>query len=113
NRSAGRHLQQRSAVHNAPRTGAAAAVPRRRSQPTATVTARTDRQRVAHHDALRPNRSTRGAVIAWTWFALAAFSVTRTAWTMLLLNTLKTSNCGINRAAPIFTGRSRWRWRLA
>ena len=56
-----------------------------------------------------PNRTTRGATIAWIWLALVAFCVPRIAWTMSGLATLNTSIDGMNRRFMSRTGRSRWK----
>src|SRR5262245_50190280 len=51
---------------------------------------------VSYQVTRTPNRSTRGATIAWIWLAFAAFCVPRIACTVFPLVRLNTSSDGTN-----------------
>src|SRR5687767_10534333 len=56
-----------------------------------------------------PNRTTRGATIAWIWLAFAAFCVPRIACTVFELVRLNTSSDGTNFRVDRLIGRSTWK----
>ena len=59
-----------------------------------------------------PNRTTRGATIAWIWLAFAAFCVPRIACTVFEFATLKMSSDGTNFMVDRLIGRSTWKSRF-
>src|SRR5262249_36384417 len=65
-----------------------------------------DRDGEHYQFTLTPMRITRGATTALIWFAVAAFCVRCSAWTVLPLKRLKMSRLGTKRAVPNRTGRS-------